>query len=67
MELPTILCIFNSIFLCNTTPIMPTNELIGKRYESTTIERVRIIKLHEEGFSQQDITKQLKIPKTTIY
>ena len=46
---------------------MPTNELTGKRRQSTTIERVQIIELHAEGFSQREIAKQLQIPKTTIH
>ena len=45
---------------------MPTDHL-GKRRESTALERVRIIELNAEGYSQRDIASKMgSVSKTTV-
>lgn len=45
---------------------MPTDQSTGKRRESTTIERVTIIEMSAQGFSQRDIQRRIGISKTTV-
>ena len=45
---------------------MPIDHL-GKRRESTALERVRIIELNAEGYSQRDIAQKMgSVSKTTV-
>ena len=45
---------------------MPMDNL-GKRRESTALERVRIIELNAEGYSQRDIAQKMgSVSKTTV-
>ena len=45
---------------------MPTNQDTGKRRECTTVERVRVLEMNAQGFSQRGISKQLEIARTTV-
>jgi len=45
---------------------MPTDQDTGKRRECTIIERVRVIALNGQGFSQRAIAKKTEIPRSTI-
>jgi len=45
---------------------MPTDQDTGKRRECTTVERVRVLEMSAQGFSQRGISKQLEIPRTTV-
>jgi len=45
---------------------MPTDQDTGKRRECTTIERVRVIELNAQGFSQRAVAKKTEIPRSTV-
>ena len=46
---------------------MPKNQQTSRRQETTLEERVKVIRLNAEGFSQRTIAAQVGVSKTTVH